>query len=477
MASTKAPRVAVEWVYVRYSTIAGIVLALAALGAGGAWYWWSGRAPSPEERATAAIETAESTIVEARTVVPDAPAILTARDHLMQARESFAAADFPVAEDEAVTATSLAREAIEQKHGSAEVGVRIGRVEGDVRVKRAGQFLWEAASERTILHSGDQVRSGTSGTAQLVYFDGTLTTLSPGSLLEIRELFRDPAMRRQRVKDHLAWGTLRASTQQAEGVESIHEVGTKSASVVTKSASEFQVSHDEDRGHSEVVAMQGDLTLRTERGEVPVRENTRVSLDPAGTVVETSALLDYPRPVAPPDQRSFLAPNESIVRLSWQSVETAQAYHVQLSERPLFTSVVNEQERLARTSIDLAPLGPGSYYWRVAAVDEKGHRGRWSEVRSFRVVGAEFRDSGDTTPPALNVAEILVVGTNAIVSGSTEAGSLVWIDGERIDVEDDGQFTWVIKLHQDGRNKIQFMAQDAAGNEIRRVGYAHVDGF
>lgn len=477
MASSKAPRVAVEWVYVRYSTIVGVVLAVLVLGGAGAWYWWSGRPASPEERAAAAIETAESTLVEARTLAPDAAVLSEAREHLVTAREHFAQSVWAAAEEEATTATSLAREALDGAAGSTEVGVRVTRVEGDVRVKRAGQFLWEAASDRTILHTGDQIRSGASGTAQLVYFDGTLTTISSGSLLEIRELFRDPGQRRQRVKDHLAWGSLKASTQVAEGVESIHEVGTESASVVTQRTSEFQVTHDQERGRSEVIAMRGDLTLRTERGDVPIRESTRVALDEKGTVVESSDLLPAPAPISPPDQRAFHAPKESLVRLTWDTVESADGYHVQLSERPLFTTLVSEHSRLDRTSIDLPPLRPGPYYWRVAAVDLKGHRGRWSEVRTFRVVGAEFRDPGDSTPPAIKIAEILVVGTNAIITGTTEPGALVWIDGERVDLEDDGHFTWVIKLHQDGRNPIQFVAQDAAGNETRRVGYAHVDSF
>ena len=52
-----------------------------------------------------------------------------------------------------------------------------------------------------------------SGSAQLIYFDGTVTTIQPGSLLEIRDLFEDPVTKVRRVKEKLNFGEVKSSTQ------------------------------------------------------------------------------------------------------------------------------------------------------------------------------------------------------------------------------------------------------------------------
>lgn len=477
MRDKKAPRVSVEWIYVRYSTVV-IILAALVLASGGAawWFFFNGQDGTPREDAEAEIAHADSLIAEARVLAPDEPALALAGQHVESARNHFVHEDFAPAMQEAGTASVLARDVIDRYRGGGDIGVRVVRVDGDVRIKRGGQFLWEEAVERARLETGDQVKTSQGSTAQLVYFDGSVVTVQPGTLLEIRELTRDPANRRQRVSEHLAWGTVRTATQAPVGVDSVHEVNTESASVRARNSAEFQVTHDQEKGRSEVVSVKGELQLRTGERTLAIPESTRVELA-RGEVVSTSHLLAPPRPLSPPDQKAFMAPRESLVKLAWEPLPEADFYRVQLSDRPLFTSLLSEHEHVRRTSVDLPPLSPGVYYWRAAGVDEQGHLGRWSLVRKFQVLGAEFRDPDDTAPPPLKIAEILVVGTNAIISGSSEPGSLVWIDGERVDVEEDGRFTWVIKLHQDGRNKIDFVAQDAAGNETRRAGYAHVEAY
>jgi hypothetical protein len=344
------------------------------------------------------------------------------------------------------------------KPGEAEDGVRVVRIDGDVRVKRAGQFLWESANDRTVLRAGDQIRTSEGGTAQLLYFDGTAMTVSPDSLLEIRDLWRDATQRRQKVSERLAFGSLSARTQDNAGISSIHEVATEKAAVRTRKASEFQVRHDPEKGISEVLSYRGALTVSTGTEEVQLPQSARATIERDGKVTQVVALLEAPRINFPPDQRAFASGGKGAVDLGWAEVSGAATYRVQVSDRQHFAQAMRDEGQLKSTEFRLASLAPGTYYWRVAAVDSKGNDGQWSETRAFRLLGSEF-------------------GTNAIVSGRTEPGSLVWIDGERVDVEDDGRFTWLVRLREYGKNKISFLAQDAAGNETRRAGSAYVDAF
>jgi hypothetical protein len=67
------------------------------------------------------------------------------------------------------------------------------------------------------------------------------------------------------------------------------------------------------------------------------------------------------------------------------------------------------------------------------------------------------------------VKEFIQSGPLVILAGKTEPGAQLWVTShgntKRIDVDGHGQFTTVVKLTREGRNRIQIRAQDAAGNE------------
>lgn len=470
----RRPRVTVDYVYVRYRTvlygIGATILAALVLG----YWWWSSGSISAEQRAVQALASAEAAVVQARRSAPEAPSLPSAEDRLGEARRFLQSANYIGAADEARAAEQLARQALTAAPESS-VSVRIGRVDGDVRIKRSGQFLWEEAKEQQVLSVGDQIRTGSGSSADLAYFDGTSLKVAEQTLLEILELHRDAKQRKQRVEGRLAWGDVSATTEAHDDIQSVHTLKTDSTSVTSTEASSFSLKHDREQGKSEVVALSGAVQVRTPSEEFSVAENTRLSFD-RGKLVERSELLESPRLIAPPDQRTFLGMSDG-VELQWAPHAQAAHYHVQVSDRSLFTRLLMDMSHVAKTSVLLPPMVQGTYYWRVAAIDKKGRSGRWSEPRKFRLLPTEFEDKDDTIPPPLRVTEIMVIGSNAVITGQTEPGALVWIEGERVDTDEQGGFNWMIKLRQEGKNKIHFLAQDPAGNETRRLGYAQVDAY
>lgn len=468
--------VVVEWVYIKTRTLVllgGIVIG--ALGWGG-WYWYStSRAADVRAQAAAAIEEAERAISDAAIRAPQAPDLVQARDYLARAQRAFASQDFGRAVEDAREAEQHAGAAMAPGAAETDTGARLVHVRGEVHLKRSGQFVWEPVSAKTILKAGDQLRTAGDGSADVVYFDGTRVTLSNHSMLEIRELYRDPMRREQRVEERLVWGTLNALTTESEGTVSVHHVSTEEASFKARQAAEFEVRRGKDGGKSQVTTYAGQVSMTTGGREVEVPESTQVTVA-EGRIVERVQLVDPPRLTSPPDGKSFALAEQAAIALVWVPIERAGRYRLQVSSTANFTTPAIDLE-LVITSAELPDLAVGLHYWRVASIDASGRIGRWSESRKFKLLGADYRDLDDRTPPTLNVTEVLVVGTNAIVSGGAEPGALVWIDGERVDVDDHGKFTWVVKLREDGLNNIQFLVQDAAGNETRQIRQANVDVF
>ena len=74
------------------------------------------------------------------------------------------------------------------------------------------------------------------------------------------------------------------------------------------------------------------------------------------------------------------------------------------------------------------------------------------------------------------MTEFLQAGSMVIINGRTESDANLWVDNLKVDVYEDGTFTAVVRLHRDGRNQLEIVAQDPAGNETvaRREAFLEV---
>ena len=93
------------------------------------------------------------------------------------------------------------------------------------------------------------------------------------------------------------------------------------------------------------------------------------------------------------------------------------------------------------------------------------------------VWGSREHHTDDTTPPPLEVVDFLPSGHLVIINGRTEPGAVLSIDGQKIDVYDDGAFTAVVRMKKDGQNQVDLVAQDTAGNTTRMRRSVYVESY
>jgi hypothetical protein len=448
-----------------------VVLLVLLAAAGGAFlYYRTTLRGSPEELALVDIGRAERLYREAQAAAGSdgdrVAAVGRVSRMLNDARLAYDRRNYPEARAAAQQSQTFAEKILEGQQGES-FAARIFKFEGDVKVKRAREFVWASLSGNTALRVGDQIKTSGGGSAQIIYFDGTITTIKPGSLLEIRELFEDPSTRVRKVEEKVTWGGVSATTSDANVQGSVHSVLTDSTTTRASSRAQFDVSFDADRksastevhsGATEVVAAGATHTLRPlDRMEV---QGERVVA--RTTLPAAPALLD------PSDSRVFVAPGGAPeVSLRWGAVPEAGHYRLQLARTALFSSLLLDKPDVRSTTVRLPGMGEGTYYWRVAAASPQGFESGFSEIRRFKVDGGRERAADDRTPPPLQIAEFLPSGHLLIINGRTEPGSTLSVEGQAIDVYDDGTFTAVIRMKHEGKNDVAIVAQDAAGNETR----------
>src|SRR5207247_3166146 len=237
-----------DWATISYRSIMrGVVYLVLLLAMGGVFCSRrAARRTTPEELALQEINRAERMYREAQASADAsfARVIESAGKILDSARLSYERKDFVEARAAAQQSQSFSQKILEGSAGESFTA-KIYKYEGDVKIKRSRQFVWDDGSASTALRVGDQIRTASNGSAQIIYFDGTITTINPGSLLEIRELFEDPTTRVRKVREKLNWGGVSATMPGANVAGSFHEVATESATARGVGRWEFRGAYDE----------------------------------------------------------------------------------------------------------------------------------------------------------------------------------------------------------------------------------------
>ena len=471
-----------EWFNVTYrSVVTAVALVVLAL-AGGLGYWYYFHVHRPNSGAVEAIQQAELRLVEASSLRGESridEILESATVALADARSSFDSFAYDDARVSAIRSDNLSLNALRMAggHETDTHLVRFYRIEGDVRVKRSGQFSWDNANREMVLRIGDQVKTSSSSSAQLIYFDGTVTTIQSGSLLEVRELYEDPVTKVRRVREKLNFGELKASTQEKNVEGSYHEVATEKVSARSDEAGDFRVSYDKEKKTAEFDVFQGRIEVTSPSKKESVVAGEAIRSSAQGALSSKHALPGIPQLRDPRDQRVFIweDPTNKQVTLSWDPVPGADRYHLMISGRPLFTEALHDSERQTNSAV-LDSVPTGSYYWKVSAIAANGKAGPFSSMRRFRVSSEKIRDRSDTEPPVLEITEFVPIGMMVIVNGRTEPGATLWAENEQIDVSDDGTFYTVIRLRKEGVNELRFVAQDTAGNEqvVKKPAYVEL---
>lgn len=473
-------QILLDWFNISYRTVYLGVGAVVLLGAGALAFWvYSSRAPASMAIARAAVKYEEASSHKDNGQWDEL--IASSRVTLAEARSRFASRGYRDAHEAALRSESLSQRVLDMAAGASASDaseVHFFRIEGDVRVKRAGGFSWESADRDTRMGVGDQIKTSSSASAQIMYFDGTVTTIRPGSLLVIKELYENPVTKVRKVSEKLNWGEITASTQRSNVDGSFHQVETNNAAARTSEEGEFRVSYDKADKTASFDVFGGNIEVAGPNRKEMLHAGERIRSNASGALTSKEVLPGVPRLVSPPDQRIFIYedPASTTTRLSWEKVPGAGTYHLQISDRFLFTDSLYDAQR-SETDVVIDGITPGEYYWKVSALSVSGVKGPFSQTRLFRVTTQTIRDTSDTTPPKLEVTDLVQTGAMLIINGRTEPGAQVWIDNDKVDVSDDGTFYTVLRLRQEGINELKIVAQDSAGNQQVKTHQAYVETY
>ncbi len=457
-----------DWVVIRVQPLRTVlaVVAVGLIAASLVFFAYKSLNLPPQARAERAINRAASALADAESKVLPAQwrsELRNAADQLEIARSAYIESHWEDAESLAESARRRF-EALVGASGRELVGAgQFFSVSGDVELQRAGQSSWENAHERQPVFNGDLVRTSRDGDAELLFADGSLYRISPNSLLEIHS---QPSERSSRT------------VKMVVGRINVYTSGT--ASTVTTDSAETEIDRDsrvavdvssEDNGTT-VAAFQGSAKVRNASGdEVVVGELQAVQATSRGALSETLDIPAAPMPTAPPNNVGFDAGRRQVIELAWRGRPSGGLIHLQVSRSKGFEPDLLEVDApgLAKDSVRLRLVAPGTYFWRVATRAAGSPVSEWSTVRRFRVfTSPEPEVLEDTTPPELTLSPTQQLGHMFIVEGTTESSATVTVNGEAVELGVGGRFRKTVEIVRDGWNDIVVVATDPSGNRSER---------
>jgi FecR-like protein/glucodextranase-like protein len=461
----KSPRK--DWYSVSVETLRGmgllvLVVATLALGYLGYRFW---ETQSLERRAAEVIEEVRGLMErlqkEARPDSSFKSELEAAWQSFQDAQTAFGRKEFQKALESGRRSRNILRSILDALQLPETAGqAQFISIQGGVLHRRGESGDWKEARSRAPLYPGDYVRTSENGSAEIMFLDGTLYTVRPNTQFIVSAGHQGGGTE-QAIEMEYGWVDMNTA-------QSTSQVKTPNAVAQVQQDSEAFVAVSQGTTGGRFGAVSGTLQVEAEGGLT--RE-----VQPMQQVVQTGDLLSEPSPL--PERPDLLEPSDNVsldleqirqVVLSWNPVDGAARYALQISRNHLFVDNVIDVGNRTKTRATLGLRGEGSFQWRVAAFRD-GVQGPWSKPRKFRV--ASFRTGAgekDTTPPDLDLADVKSYGSIFIVGGRSEPGARIEINGEQVKIEADGSFTKTVQLSKDGWSFIEIRARDASGNETLR---------
>lgn len=334
---------------------------------------------------------------------------------------------------------------------------RLREVRGDVRWQAASEASWRPASEGQELGPGDAVQTMGDGSAVIVFLaTRSAARLDPDTTLRVPA----QAPRTSRFKHLRGLLIARVGPDSAGRLEVELPPGVlvlDAADAGTGDAATGPEAHVEiTKNATEVTMLDGLGRLERRKGStitIPTRHFVEVA--EGGEVLAEGASPPVVDLVSPADGAALRSRGR--IDLEWVLPEGAEASVVEVTADDGRVVSTRVPAPVARMQVE---LDAGAYRWSVRA-EAQGRGGVVINRRSFTV-------EIDRAPPPLVVvsprAGSTVSGGTVRVSGTSEPGASVQVNGEPAAVAADGSFSAELAVPR-GLTNVVVHATDAAGNE------------
>ena len=343
---------------------------------------------------------------------------------------------------------------------------RFVNLDGKVQVKKANSVQWVNADYQITLDKGDLVQTGSDGMARIAFADGTTYTVKGDTYVTVEENFVGQDHPTQ-VAVHMTAGQVDLRTGAWPVPGSKAQVSFENAVASAQANSSMAVRSDPRTKEQQVTVDSGSAELERGSEHVDIGAFERATIPAGGGAIVKTQILAPPELVAPLNLQPIIVsdPKHDPVHFSWKPSAMAKLYDVQISNTTMFGHIVTAR-RTGETSVEIAGLDPGDYFWRVTAIDASNTASEASDPYKFTLVA-----QGKEQEMLLEIDGTQLHGDVVEVVGRTEPGAALIINGGQVvDIKADGSFRYFTPAMTRGSHEIVITGQNRrGGTAIKRV--------
>jgi hypothetical protein len=334
----------------------------------------------------------------------------------------------------------------------------ITALDGTVRIRKASSNEWVRADYNVPLEKGDVIQTGSEGMAKIVFNDGTNYTVKQDSLIVIEENSANEHQQTN-VAVNVNTGTVDLATgTYSQGSTSEVILDGATASLAPDSAA--RVSKDPKAQRDEMLITKGSGTVERNGETVQLTDWEKARFRPDSPHLEKIKEIGPPTPISPANMMPIFASTDAKpIEFSWTPMTNAKGYRLQISRNPYFSSLIVDR-KVSASAVMVSGLSDGPYYWMVQSYDVNGKESVESEKNRFTIIEKQA-DSGEI---ALDIDPLIQHGHSIEVTGKTEAGARVMVNGHEVPViGQDGGFHYFMPPLPTGESVITITAQNSKG--------------
>ena len=333
-------------------------------------------------------------------------------------------------------------------------------LDGTIRVRKGNGNSWINADYNVPLEKGDVVQTGAEGMAKIVFNDGTNYTVKQDSLIVIEENSAND-QQQTNVSVAVTTGTVDLTTATyVQGSKSQVIVAGAKASLAPDSSA--MVHNNPMSDQHEILVKKGSGEIERNGETVHLSNWEKVSFQSASKSMNRATEIGPPAPITPGNMMPvFINPGEKAkeVEFAWSPMPNAAGYRLRISHNPYFSSLLMDR-KVEAASVVVTGLPVGAYYWSIQSYDGAGKESVESEKNRFTII-VKAKEKIDL---ALDLEPLVQHGHVIEVTGKTEAGARVMVNGKEVPiVADDGTFHYFTPPLPNGENLVSVTAQNAKG--------------
>jgi hypothetical protein len=263
---------------------------------------------------------------------------------------------------------------------NGQIPAKVTKFSGNVEIARNFDWKWVKVVPDMLVQEGDWVRTRAKSSAEILQDDGTVIVLRPNSklLFEAHGTTQTARGEVRTTRLKLDEGSILSRVKKLAQRDSRFEISTPTATSFIR-GTEFRVKV-EPEGATRLEVLEGRVDFGDQSQQVSVDGNF-------GSLVAAQGARRAPSRLGPRSRPNQVSGGLAMYNFAWSGVEGAVRYHLEVSADAEFKQLVDETwvdgTSAEVQSMDFSDLEPGTYFWRVSALDAQSYESAWSETSHF----------------------------------------------------------------------------------------------